>query len=83
MANEISYHKKNDEIECVHYKNSTKCYAPHTHTGHLVLGYVEEGEVCIIMNGKEKVYGAGEQFRFCLMCFTKLGPWTESPIQWR
>ena len=63
MANEISYHKKNDEIECVHYKNSTKCYAPHTHTGHLVLGYVEEGEVCIIMNGKEKVYGAGEQFK--------------------
>lgn len=61
--NEISYHRKNDEIECVRYKNSTKCYAPHTHAGHLTLGYVEDGEVCIVMNGKAKIYRAGEQFK--------------------
>lgn len=34
---EITYHKKNDEIECVRYRHSRKCYAPHTHTGHLVV----------------------------------------------
>ena len=60
---EISYHKKNDEIECVRYRHSRKCYAPHTHTGHLVLGYVEEGEVCIIMDGTERIYRAGDQFQ--------------------
>ncbi len=62
MMGEISYHKKNDEIECVRYRHSRKCYAPHTHTGHLVLGYVEEGEVCIIMDGTERIYRAGDQF---------------------
>ena len=59
---EITYHKKNDEIECVRYRHSCKCYPPHTHTGHLVLGYVEEGEVCIIMDGTERIYRAGDQF---------------------
>ena len=59
---EITYHKKNDEIECVRYRHSCKCYPPHTHTGHLVLGYVEAGEVCIIMDGTERIYRAGDQF---------------------
>ena len=60
--NEISYRKKNDEIECVHYRNWTKAYPPHTHTGHLVLGCVEDGEVCIVTEGKPKVYKSGEEF---------------------
>jgi AraC-like DNA-binding protein len=62
MANEISYRKQNDEIECVHYKNWTKAYPPHTHASHLVLGCVEKGRVCIILNGEEKVCEAGEEF---------------------
>ena len=60
--NEISYRKKNDEIECVHYKNWTKAYPPHTHTGHLVLGCVEDGEVCIVKEGTSRIYKSGDEF---------------------
>ena len=63
MINEISYQKKNDEIECVHYKNWTKAYPPHTHAEHLTLGIVEEGSVCIVMEGESKIYGAGDEFQ--------------------
>ena len=63
MTNEISYRKKNDDIECVHYKNWTKTYPPHTHAEHLTLGIVEEGEVCIVMEGASKIYQEGEEFQ--------------------
>ncbi len=63
MINHISYQKKNDEIECVHYKNWTKAYPPHTHAEHLTLGIVEEGKVCIVMEGVSKVYKAGDEFK--------------------
>ena len=63
MSNEISYQKKNDDIECVHYKNWTKAYPPHTHAEHLTLGIVEEGSVCIVMEGKSKIYSAGDEFQ--------------------
>ena len=63
MTNEISYQKKNDDIECVHYKNWTKAYPPHTHAEHLTLGIVEEGSVCIVMEGVSKVYKAGDEFK--------------------
>ena len=36
---EISYSKKNDRIECVRYKDWRKSYPPHTHTGHMTVGY--------------------------------------------
>ena len=45
MSNEISYRKKNDDIECVYYINQTKAYPPHTHAEHLTLGIVEDGKV--------------------------------------
>ena len=61
--NEISYRKKNDDIECVHYKNWTKAYPPHTHAEHLSLGIVEEGKVCIVMNGISKVFCEGDEFQ--------------------
>ncbi len=61
--NEISYRKKNDDIECVHYKNWTKAYPPHTHAEHLTLGIVEEGKVCIVMNGISKVFCEGDEFQ--------------------
>lgn len=60
---EISYSKKNDRIECVRYKDWRKSYPPHTHTGHMTVGYIEEGRVCIVLNGEAKIYGAGEQFQ--------------------
>ena len=63
MINHISYQKKNDEIECVHYKNWTKAYPPHTHAEHLTLGIVEDGKVCIVMEGVSKVYKAGDEFK--------------------
>jgi len=63
MSNEISYQKKNDDIECVHYKNWTKAYPPHTHAEHLTLGIVEEGSVCIVMEGDSKIYGVGDEFQ--------------------
>ena len=56
---EISYSKKNDRIECVRYKDWRKSYPPHTHTGHMTVGYIEEGCVCIVLNGEAKIYGAG------------------------
>ena len=63
MMNEISYRKKNDDIECVHYKNWTKTYPPHTHAEHLTLGIVESGKVCIVMNGTSKVFCEGDEFQ--------------------
>ncbi len=63
MTNEISYRKKNNDIECVHYKNWTKAYPPHTHAEHLTLGIVEEGKVCIVMEGESKVFCEGEEFQ--------------------
>ena len=63
MMNEISYRKKNDDIECVHYKNWTKTYPPHTHAEHLTLGIVEAGKVCIVMNGTAKVFCEGDEFQ--------------------
>ncbi len=63
MINHISYQKKNDEIECVHYKNWTKTYPPHTHAEHLTLGIVEDGKVCIVMDGESKIYKAGDEFK--------------------
>lgn len=63
MINHISYQKKNDEIECVHYKNWTKAYPPHTHAEHLTLGIVEEGKVCIVMEGVSKIYKTGDEFQ--------------------
>lgn len=60
---EISYSKKNDRIECVRYKDWRKSYPPHTHTGHMTVGYIEEGHVCMVLNGEAKIYGAGERFQ--------------------
>lgn len=50
MSNEISYRKKNDDIECVYYINQTKAYPPHTHAEHLTLRIVEDGKVSKKMN---------------------------------
>ena len=60
---EISYSKKNDQIECVRYKDWQKSYPPHTHTDHLMVGYIEEGSVCIVLNGEPAIYRTGDKFQ--------------------
>lgn len=60
---EISYSKKNDKIECVRYKDWSRSYPPHTHTGHLTVGYVEDGAICLVMNGVAEIYGDGDKFQ--------------------
>ena len=60
---EILYKKTNDEIECVHYKDCRKSYKPHTHTDHLMVGYVEAGRGCIVIEGESAEYEAGDEFR--------------------
>ena len=60
---EISYSKKNDRIECVRYKDWQKSYPPHTHTGHLTVGYIEDGSICLVMNGVAEIYSAGDKFQ--------------------
>ena len=60
---EVTYSKKNDEIECVRYEKSRKIYLPHTHSNHLTIGYIEEGQVCITIDGESCIYTQGEEFR--------------------
>lgn len=61
--NEVTYSKKNDEIECVRYERSRKAYLPHTHSRHLMIGYIEEGQVCISIDGESCIYKPGDEFR--------------------
>ncbi len=60
---EISYSKRNDRIECVRYREWHKSYPPHTHTGHLTVGYIEEGAICLVMNGVAEIYNVGDKFQ--------------------
>ena len=60
---EVTYSKKNDEIECVRYEKSRKTYLPHTHTNHLTIGYIEDGKVCITIDGESCIYTQGDEFR--------------------
>ena len=60
---QITYSRKNEKIECIRYKEWTKTYPPHTHTGHLTVGYIEEGEMLLDLNGERRIYKKGERFR--------------------
>lgn len=59
----ITYRKANDRMEIVRYRNWTKSYAPHTHTSHLTLGYVEEGKIRLIVNDQSRICEKGDSFR--------------------
>ena len=65
MQGNVTYYRNNNSIECVIYKNSTQSYPTHTHTGHLLLGYITEGMVCVVCDGRAQRYHAGEYF--CVM----------------
>lgn len=59
---EVTYSRKNEEIECIIYKNCRKNYKPHTHASHLTAGYMEKGKVCIVTDGISRIYEKGEEF---------------------
>ena len=59
----ITYRKANDRIEIVRYRNWTKSYAPHTHTSHLTLGYVEEGKIRLTVNDDNRICDKGDSFQ--------------------
>ena len=73
-AEEITYSKANDRIEIVRYRNWTKAYAPHTHTSHLTLGFVEEGRIRLVINGSELLCGKGDTFRIPPDVLHEIGP---------
>lgn len=77
--NEITYSKKNEEIECVRYKNSRKSYPPHTHSNHLTIGYIEEGQVCITIDGESCIYDKGDEFRIMPNILHEIKPVGEEP----
>ena len=76
---EITYCRKNDEIECVIYRDSTKRYAPHTHASHLIIGYVEKGCVSISLDGETEVYTAGEEFKIVPNTLHEICPGDDEP----
>ena len=63
QADSISYRKANKQMEIVRYRNWTKSYAPHTHTAHLTLGYVEDGKIRLTANGESRICEKGDTFR--------------------
>ncbi len=65
MKHNITYDCQNNAMECIYYKDFTKSYPMHTHADHIMLGYVTDGEVCVICDGREALYHAGESF--CIM----------------
>ena len=76
---EVTYSKKNDEIECVRYEKSRKIYLPHTHSNHLTIGYIEEGQVCITIDGESCIYTQGEEFRIMPNVLHEVKPADENP----
>ncbi len=62
MQDQIIYSQKNEHIECIYYKDATLSYPNHTHTGHITFGYVLEGKLCVICDGKRRLYQAGDNF---------------------
>lgn len=65
MRNNITYYRKNNDIECIYYKNAVQSYPLHTHANHITLGYLIDGVIHIVRNGQECLYHAGEHF--CIM----------------
>ena len=76
---EVTYSKKNDEIECVRYEKSQKAYLPHTHPNHMTIGYIEEGRVCITIDGENCIYEQGEEFRINANVLHEIKPADEKP----
>lgn len=65
MRNNITYYRIDDNIEYIYYHSSKQSYPMHTHANHITFGYILDGVVCIICDGKKCLYHAGEHF--CIM----------------
>ena len=65
MRSNIIYYRKNNSEECIYYENSTRSYPMHTHANHMMLGYVLDGAVRVVCDGREFLYDAGAFF--CIM----------------
>jgi len=61
----ITYYRNSYNIESIYYKNSTQSYSMHTHTNHIIIGYLLDGAICIVYNSQKYLYHAGEYF--CIM----------------
>lgn len=75
---EVTYSRKNDDIVCVRYEKTRRTYLPHTHSNHLTIGYIEEGHVCISIDGESCVYGTGDEFRIMPNVLHEIGPADEN-----
>lgn len=62
MQRNVTYYRKNSRIVFVSYQDSVQSYPMHTHTGHVVLGYITEGMVRVVCSGYARRYHAGESF---------------------
>ena len=62
MQNNITYCRKNKDVEYIYYRYATQSYPMHTHACHVTLGWVLDGEVCIICNGRKQIYHAYDCF---------------------
>ena len=76
---EVTYRKQNDEIECVRYEKTRKIYPPHTHSNHLTIGYIEEGRVCITIDGESGIYAQGDEFRILPNVLHGIEPADDAP----
>ncbi len=65
MQNNTIYYQSGKDIVCIWYQNATQSYPTHTHAAHITLGYITDGTVCIVINGRDCLYHAGEHF--CIM----------------
>lgn len=65
MKHNITYERRNDDIEYICYHKSTQCYPIHTHANHVTIGFVRDGVVCVTIDKKESIYHAGAFF--CIM----------------
>lgn len=62
MQTHILYSQKNEHIECIYYIDATMSYPAHTHTDHITFGCVLKGKLCVICDGKRRLYQVGEHF---------------------
>lgn len=62
MHERIIYYRGKKEITYIHCENFHKSYPVHTHAEHVVVGFIQEGSVCVICGGQKRIYDAGEWF---------------------
>ena len=65
MQNNTIYYQSGKDIVCIWHQNATQSYPTHTHTAHITFGYITDGTVRIVKNGRDYLYHAGECF--CIM----------------